>query len=426
MAATGFIAGLSHLVDLRLEKGDILPFYSSQRADPLGARLLHDALADLRGLTVTRNRQPLQRLEVDEQTAVFLLGLDSRWLEQPVGNTRVASIEAMLSGGARVIMTISPESGGREDRSGSDTGSDTDVEPEAEGGAETATEADTVRDTENDAAPIPAAPEDEIDQGGGDPHLADPSAERRVLLGERWGFSPERLTIASDRETESVPAVARPTDAAPSPAEVTWRSTLGFASVEDPWLVLYRRGDRPVLIERRYLRGSLVLATDSFFLSNEGLSNERNTALLAALVGDRSRVIFDETVHGGNERPGIVALARRFRLHGFVVVGLLFLGLCLWRAVDKPVGSNVPDDEDDGGILTGRESRAALESLLRRSLSSHGALLACLAEWRSEFGDRNAALSSSLGPEPGASADPVAEYRRIHNLISQQRGRHVT
>jgi hypothetical protein len=169
-----------------------------------------------------------------------------------------------------------------------------------------------------------------------------------------------------------------------------------------------------------------VLAADSFFVSNEGLSKDPNTALLAALVGDRSRVVFDETAHGGIERPGIATLVRRYRLHGFAVGSLLLLGLFLWRAKTRPISSDGSEPEDETGLLAGRESRAALVSLLRRSLSPDGALKACISEWRAAFGDGNPELSRSLGDLQGTSANPVAEYRRIHHVISRQKGRHVT
>jgi hypothetical protein len=196
--------------------------------------------------------------------------------------------------------------------------------------------------------------------------------------------------------------------------------------VQEPWAILYQRGDAPVVIERQYIRGSLVLATDSFFVSNEGVSSERHAGLLAALIDDRTKVVFEETVHGGNERPGIVTLVRRFRLHGFVATGVLLLGLFLWRSTARPSRSDKAAPIDETDLFVGRESRAALVSLLRRSLSPDAALKACIAEWRAVFGEGHAGLSSSLDAKPGSTADPVAEYRRIHHLIARQKGRHVT
>ena len=49
------IYGLVQLFTLRFERGDVYPSYSTFRADPLGAKALHDALAESRGFEVQRN-----------------------------------------------------------------------------------------------------------------------------------------------------------------------------------------------------------------------------------------------------------------------------------------------------------------------------------------------------------------------------------
>ncbi len=391
LAAAGFAAGLGHLVDLRLRGGDIHPVYSSYRADPLGTRLFHDALADLPELSVERNTLPLNRIEIDGQTVVLMLGLNDRLFELAVYEERFIRLEALLAAGARVVITVSPESRGW-----------------------------------LDAMNVPADPDpgEAPEPGNEEEDVADD--ERHSLPGERWGFEVDRLPFGPGGEVGTAPPLAEPAEAAPDSVPVAWRGTLRFTAVQEPWTILYQRGGAPVVMERPYIRGSLVLAADSFFVSNEGLSKDPHTALLAALVGDRSRVVFDETAHGGIERPGIATLVRRYRLHGFAVGSFLLLGLFLWRAKARPISSDGSEPEDETGLLAGRESRAALVSLLRRSLSPDGALKACISEWRAAFGDGNPELSRSLGDMQGTSANPVAEYRRIHHVISRQKGRHVT
>ena len=169
-----------------------------------------------------------------------------------------------------------------------------------------------------------------------------------------------------------------------------------------------------------------MLATDSYFVSNEGLLEEPHAVLLAALIGDRAKVVFEETVHGGSERSGIITLIRRYRLHGFAAGGFLLLALFLWRARVRPFASNGSEPEDEDDVLEGRESRAALVSLLRRSLSPAAALQACIAEWRAVFGEGDAELSRSLDVHLKDSRNPVAGYRTIRNLIAKQKGRYVT
>jgi hypothetical protein len=45
--------------------------------------------------------------------------------------------------------------------------------------------------------------------------------------------------------------------------------------LDSNWRVLYERGGYPVLIERVFGSGSIVLCSDSYFLSNEALRRER-------------------------------------------------------------------------------------------------------------------------------------------------------
>ena len=75
--------GLVYLFMLRFEAGDVLPAYSSLRADPLGAKAFYQSLEHLDSLAVSRNFGRLEML--DEEFAdgsgvtVFFSG------NQPVG-----------------------------------------------------------------------------------------------------------------------------------------------------------------------------------------------------------------------------------------------------------------------------------------------------------------------------------------------------
>lgn len=79
------------------------------------------------------------------------------------------------------------------------------------------------------------------------------------------------------------------------PEKLLWRSGAVMLRLDKAWRVIYARGAEAVLIERAYGRGSVVVATDTFFASNEALRDERQSGLLAWLIGPSRRVIFDET-----------------------------------------------------------------------------------------------------------------------------------
>jgi hypothetical protein len=69
------VFGLHRLFQLLYADGARYPHYSSHSAEPLGARLLYDSLADLPGRRVSRHYGTPSELQADESTVVFLLGL---------------------------------------------------------------------------------------------------------------------------------------------------------------------------------------------------------------------------------------------------------------------------------------------------------------------------------------------------------------
>ena len=89
--------------------------------------------------------------------------------------------------------------------------------------------------------------------------------------------------------------------------------------------------NHPVIIERKWGKGTLVLSSDSYFISNEALQNERQTELLVWLIGSSREVIFDEAHFGIYENPGIASLIRKYRLHGLVLGVIVLAILFVWR-----------------------------------------------------------------------------------------------
>jgi len=69
-----FAAGIVRLFVLRFKAGDIYPPYSSLRADPLGAKALYQSLARLPRLSVARNYEDVEDLDLPPETALLFLG----------------------------------------------------------------------------------------------------------------------------------------------------------------------------------------------------------------------------------------------------------------------------------------------------------------------------------------------------------------
>jgi hypothetical protein len=187
------------------------------------------------------------------------------------------------------------------------------------------------------------------------------------------------------------------------PETLTWKSDL-FFELDAEWQVIYRRGTRPVLAERKLGLGSIVLAADSYFLSNEALQNERQPALLAWTIGPHARITFDEAHLGVQAQPGVAALAKRYGLGGAFFTLLLLAALYIWRQT----ALFVPPPEVSSEVALTYHPAAGLEALLRRSVPANELITACTREWTptAGAGDRtrvDSALAKSPKNSPAAA-----------------------
>lgn len=376
------VGGLTVLFRLRLAQGDVFPPYSSQRSDPLGTRALHDALAQIPGVRVERWFRPFAELEPAPPRTILYAGLWSRGWKQ-VQREDFDAVDAAIRNGSRVVLAMRAEAAPNE------------IERE-----ETRKAKERVKKDREDAK-----------KGKGE-HLPEPVY---VDLKRRWGADvKERLLVersAGAVQTESA-AAAR------LPPTIPWRSDVYFdLEPEADWQVLYRRGAQPVLVERRIGRGSLVLAADSYFLSNEALQKDRAPALLAWIVGAQSRVVFDETHLGVSVQPGVAALARRYGLSGAFFTLVLLAALFVWRRM----ALFVPPAEGAGDVALTYHPAAGLEALLRRSVSPAGLAAACAAEWKptARQGDRARVEQEMAGAPKNAS--PVTRYNAAVRALRRTR-----
>jgi hypothetical protein len=214
------------------------------------------------------------------------------------------------------------------------------------------------------------------------------------------------------------------------PKSVAWHSIAYFTDLDSSWSTVYERAGKPVLIERSFGRGKLILSADSYFLSNEGLRNDRYPALLAWLAGVNAGMVFDETHLGVEEQPGIMTLARRYRLEGFLLGLLLLAALFVW----KNTVSVAPAYEDElpGGVefARGKDSTEAITNLLRRSVPPANLLETCLTEWRRALGHDRAgnerkykrmeAVAEAVRGQRVTAAGLVEAYRAIAQIVAER------
>jgi hypothetical protein len=374
LVALIFGAGVVHLLHLRYARGDVYPPYSSLRADPLGARILHDALAESGAVAVDRNFASWSRLEGGAATTVLILGLP------PGTEADQALIEfahRLALGGSRVVLTLAPETEIPERRD---------------------------RKKEEPAAAVP--PE------------AEPDPVRR------WGFELDRPEPEGESGGEVLPpAVAARSDGSGLPESIPWRSVVVFGEVRDPWQARYEVAGRPVMLERAYGAGSLIVLTDTYLFSNEAMRRDRRADLLAWLVGPARRVLFEETVHGIEESDTVAALLRRYGLLTPGLALLVLAGLALWYA-GAPLLPRRDDRDADPGVVVGRDSAAGLVTLLRRAVRPPDLVRSCVEEWSRIGGAGRAADIQRIRSLPLDPRDPLGDYRRIHRLVNPTEGDH--
>jgi hypothetical protein len=399
LGATLFAAGVVYLFMLRFEAGDVYPPYSSLRADPLGTMALAESLAKLPGLEVRRDVSTTSKLPEEKNTTYLHLAAETsdwRWMPADMFN----EIEAFATRGGRLVVTMRPVHG-----------------PDFWSGTPPAFPITTTN------APATNAP----GMKGGKKSsrkksiLSDDASLNYVSLQKRWGVEFAHLKLkAGDNDVYEPAEVVNQTDL-PLPPGLDWHSALVLTNLDRSWRTIYARGKSPVVVERKFGRGSVVIATDSFFLSNEAMWKAREPKLLAWLIGPGAHVVFDEAHLGVTESAGVAVLMRKYRLHG-VIGGLLLLALLfIW----KNSFSLVPPHADlaRSDHIAGKDATAGYVNLLRRNIAPREILDVCFNEWtksllhRGNFRiasvDQAQAVMDAERARPPRARNPVKTYLDI-------------
>ncbi len=386
LACAALFAGTFYLLLRdRFESGDVYPPSSSLRSDPLGTMIFFESLQALPGVSVERDHHAVNRLPSGEHTAYFHLAADSYdWEWMPTDLYR--TIDRFLLEGGRLVITLSPEY----------------VKPEKP------KESDQEKKKEKEK-------KDKKDK----PEKADKKDRQSefVDLREKWGL--KFLRKSSSGPTRDL---AWNISTLPLPAELKWNGHIVLEDPDPSWQVLYKKDHGAVLAEKKRGPGRIIIATDSYFVSNEALVRDRQPELLAWLVGPADHIVFDEAHFGIVDSPGIAALARKYRLHGGVAVLLILAGLFIWKNSSSlsPPRTSARKSSD---LIEGRAAGAGFVSLLRRNISRDRLLEVCLQEWQKSFGhgDRFTPKEKAAAEEivreeaarPARERAPVTAYQKI-------------
>lgn len=406
-----FIIGMVNLFYMRFETGDILPAYSSLRSDPLGSKALFESLDKIEGLSVKRNHKSLNQIEASRGTTVLYLGANlSRFYFSLFGS--MDPLDSLAVTGGRLVMAFAPVM---------DRPYENDDEIKDKKKAEKKkAKKDKDLPAEKEIEKKKKSPQDE--------KKAKKEVKKSESLPLHWGlsFGFERSFF---KKNKSIAAV-RKLKNSDLPQRIAWHSILYFKDLNKQWKTVYAVKGRPVVIERKFGQGTIVLASDSYYFSNEALKNDPRPRLLTWFIGPeykkQPKILFEETHFGLGEQDNVAGLARKYRLHGLFAGLLVLAGLFIWRNST----SLVPPEDDDVETKTGvfssqRDYTAGLVSLLRRNIPTDQVLSVCVKEWESTYANR----LKDWGDAPqkikdmvasgAAGKDPVRDYKTIHTILSE-------
>lgn len=442
----------------RFASGEVYPAYSTRRADPLGARALFEALDRLPGITCERNFKRLAKLSDPIADTGAKISSASRRGETlvllDVAPGALSDGDALdgdalrdfAAAGGRVIVTLEgqrdridkvweaaearrkelreerrKEAREKEDKEKKNNGDKTGPKEDAD--KQKAAHKD--RDEEEKELlfrPVKSLRElfhvankqEKLEKMPDEGYTLATPEGIAVLKGELppW-FSTTTLDLNAapeDDEDEDSKGQKNPPPDSGEPKSGGSAKTKPGPLSQDAWKVLATIECHPVLAERRISHGSIVIATDSRFASNQELMLKPASGFLAWLIGDAHHVIFDETHLGTQENPGIMTLARRFRLHGFFLGGVLLFALFVWQSS----GSLVPPNDgldSPARTVAGQGAVAGLVSLLRRGIPRTQLLHTCFEQWERGHLRSNAALQSRI--EKARALLPRAEAKRL-------------
>jgi hypothetical protein len=370
-----FVAGLARIIRLRFDRGDVYPPYSSLRADPLGTKVLHDALAGFGPVAVTRRLREspggddfrgatLLRIGVSEGRA-FLSGEGLR------------ELGARAARGTRVVVALYPAPAREEKKE------------EKEKTAQSKKKTGDANKVEEEKKPEAA-----FEYGTFD-HMKD-----------LWATSRDGTMGA-----------------------IPWRAARYFSKIPEGWRVVFAVGEKPVVVERAYGDGSIAAIGDSYLFSNEALYGERYLEFLLWAVGGKREVVFDETAHGIRQSDNVMVLIRRYRLTPLLGVVALLGALYLLRNGSPLAFRREPAAT---GVVVGRAAGSGLLHLLRRSIAPPDLIAACVERWELDaaaLARGNEALAAQVRAaceadraRPPRERQPAATYRAIARMLARQKG----
>ena len=383
-----FALVFAQVLEMRFSDGDVYPYYATYRNDPLGGSAFYEALQQMEEYEVSRNVTAMTIMKgLDRDTALLLTGIPRSSFYDLRAKDSSPVLRAVEDQGTRLIMTLNPE-----------------LVPEFFSPAKSEEEEDWIdrrrklqekrnrerkekeeqKDSGDDSEPKKEGSVDDEEEEDFEKEMEEAIGRALYKIIEVKIADVEEFEKPEEGwETEPVDSIA---ETGPPLATPIWFSQYNFETESDEWKVVLTVDDKPVVVERKLGKGSVVLASDSYFISNEALHNGADIEFLTWLLGGKSKVIFDETIHGSVETGGAMKLIRRYRFHGFFFGMLIFVGLWAWRSAsflapgDESVERGLVGGE---GTVAGEEAGSGFTGLLRRSIPAKELVKKCIHIFRS-------------------------------------------
>lgn len=382
--------GFGRLFQARYETGDVYPPYSSLRADPLGTMAFYESLGELKNVAVERDYSDVNRLPEGRQVTYLHLAADAedwQWISDELGQV----IDGFLLKGGRLVVTFEPR-----------------YRP--------------LTTWTPPAATVPPGKKNPGQQKAKPMPRPDGKS-----IQTRWGADFGYVRVDEDDQGVHQPIQVVSRSDLGLPEELSWHTGLVLTNLDSHWNTCYARGTNAVVAERRVGAGTLVLCTDSYFVSNEALLEDPQPAFLAWLVGSPRRVVFDEAHFGIVESTGVASLMRKYRLAGVGLAFLVLAGLFVWKNSLSLVPP--PADPASEGYVLGKEAGAGFTNLLRRNIPAPELIRVCFEQWTRSLAhgsphlinrvDKAQELVEAENATPARSRRPVATYREICRVLQK-------
>jgi len=387
LAISGY--ALLHLLMMRYSSGDVYPEYSSMRSDPFGTKAFYESLQYCCDLKVSRNFEDFSKIKNNTNSTIIFPG--ASFPGDMIPESFFKDLEGFMKNGGRLVVTYVP------------SGFFKKIESETKKVQEEKKKADKKK------------PEKDSEEKENENALI-----RFVSLSKLWGLKYEEADWSGLRSARLVGDLRLP-------KVLTWHSPVYFELKGKEWNVIYKQDDHAVLVERNFGKGSLVLASETFFISNEAMLRDRHSELLAWLVGPKKEVIFDETHLGIASNPGVASLARKYNLHG-LAGGLLVIALLyVWMSSTSLLPAYQAGSDLEKKAIEGKDSASGLSNLLRRNVPPQQIFPLCYSEWKKSSliqkqleEKKLKKIDEFMKQHPERAKNPVESYNKISEMLKER------